>query len=131
MNKSPSFTRSLPLLRSPHWLLVKCRILFKISLLTCKTLHEKQPVYLHSMLVASLPSHSLRSNKGITLSVPRVKTNTGTRAFHSRAPSLMEQPAGVCPFSHFSCYIQETSKDTFPRLGLSPIDTSKPDGPLM
>ena len=48
----------------------------------------KTPVYLHSMLAASLPSHSLRSSKGISLSVHRVKTNTGARAFHSCAPSL-------------------------------------------
>ena len=67
VTKSPPFTRSVPLLRSLHWLPVKFRILFKISLLTYKTIHEKQPVYLHSMLAASLPSHSLRSNKGICL----------------------------------------------------------------
>ena len=51
-------------------------------------LREKQPVYLHSMLAASIPSHSLRSNNDNSLSVPRVKTNTGARAFHSCAPSL-------------------------------------------
>ena len=86
--KSPPFTRSIPLLRSLHWLLVRFRILFKINLLTYKTLREKQPVYLHSMLAASIPSRSLRSNNDNSLSVPRVKTNTGARAFHSCAPSL-------------------------------------------
>ena len=35
------------------------------------------------MLAASLPSHSLRSNKRISVSVPSVKTNSGVRAFHS------------------------------------------------
>ena len=64
VTKSPPFTRSVPLLRSLHWLPVKFRIFFKISLLTYKTLHEKQFVYLHSMLAASLPSRTLRSNKG-------------------------------------------------------------------
>ena len=88
VTKSPPFTRSLPLLRSLHWLPVRFRILFKINLLTYKTLREKQPVYLHSMLAASLPSRSLRSNNDNSLSVPRVKTNTGARAFHSCAPSL-------------------------------------------
>ena len=77
---------------SLHWLPLKFRTLFKISLLTYKMLHEKQPVYFHSMLAASLASHSLRSNKGISLSVPRVKTNTGTRPFHSCAPSLWNNP---------------------------------------
>ena len=88
VTKSPPLTRRLPLLRSLHWLPVRFRILVKINLLTYKTLCEKQPVYLHSMLAASLPSRSLRSNNNDSLSVPRVKTNTGARAFHSCAPSL-------------------------------------------
>ena len=63
-------------------------MLFKINMLTYKTLREKQPVYLHSVLAASIPSRSLRSNNDNSLSVPRVKTNTGAGAFHSCAPSL-------------------------------------------
>ena len=39
------------------------------------------------MLAASLPSCSLRLNNDNSLSVLRVKTNTGARAFHSCAPS--------------------------------------------
>ena len=71
MTKSPPFTRSIPLLRSLQWLPVRFRILFKINLLTYKTLSEKQPVYLRSMLAASIPSRSLRSNNDNSLSVPR------------------------------------------------------------
>ena len=95
MTKSPPFTRSIPLLRSLHWLPVRLRILFKINLLTYKTLREKQPVYLHSMLAASIPSRSLRSYNDNSLSVARVKTNTGARAFHSCAPSLWNLPLSV------------------------------------
>ena len=88
VTKSPPFTHSNPLFRSLHWLPVRFRILFKINLLTYKTLREKQPVYLHSMLAALIPSRSLRSNNDNSLSVPRVKTNTDARAFHCCAPSL-------------------------------------------
>ena len=88
VTKSPPFTRSIPLLRSLHWLPVKYRVHFKICLLTYKALHEEQPIYLRSFIAISLPSHSLRSNRGITLSIPRIKTNTGARAFSSCAPSL-------------------------------------------
>ena len=88
VTKSVLFTRSIPLLRSLHWLPVRFRILFKTNLLTYKTLREKQPVYLHSMLAASIPSHSLRLNNDNRLSVRRDKINTGARAFHSCAPSL-------------------------------------------
>ena len=88
VTKSPPFTRSVPLLRSLHWLPVKYRVHFKICLLTYKALHEEQPVYLCSLIAISLPSRSLRSNRGMTLSIPRIKTNTGARAFSSCAPSL-------------------------------------------
>ena len=112
VTKPPPFTRSIPLLRSLHWLPVRFRILFKINFLTYKTLCDKQPVYLHSMLAASIPSRSLRSNNDNNLSVPRVKTNTGARAFHSCGPFSLKQPPTVCPFSQFSCYLQEISEDT-------------------
>ena len=88
VTKSPPLTWSFALLRSLHWLLVRFRIFFKINCLTCKTLCEKQHVYPHSILAASLPSYSLRLNRDYSLSVPRVKTNTGARGFHSCAPSL-------------------------------------------
>ena len=86
--KSPPFTISASLLRSLHWLPVKFRVDFKICLLTFTMLHEKQPVYRYSMQAKSLPSQLRRSNKGITLSVLMVKTNTGARPFQSCSPSL-------------------------------------------
>ena len=49
---------------------------------------SKKPVYLRSLIATSLPSRSLRSNRGISLSAPRIKTNSGARAFSSCAPSL-------------------------------------------
>ena len=98
VTKSPPFTRSVPLLRSLHWLPVKYRVHFKICLLTYKALHEEQPVYLCSLIAISLPSCSLRSNRGITLSIPRIKTNTGARAFRYCAPSLWNNlPLSVRP----------------------------------
>ena len=110
--KSPPFTRSVPPLRFRHWLPVKFRVLFKISMLTYKILHEKQPVYLHSMLAASSPFHSLRSKKGISLSVPRESRPIQVLEHSLLCPFSLEQPATVCPFSHFSCCLQETSEDT-------------------
>ena len=106
VTKSPPFTRSIPLLCSLHWLPVRFRILLKINLLTYKSLREKQPIYLHSMLATSIPSRSLRSNND-SLSVPRVKTNSGARAFRFSllCPFSLEQPPSVCSFSHFSCYL--------------------------
>ena len=67
VTKSPPCTRSVPLLRSLHWLPVKYRVHFKICLLTYKALHEEQPVYLRSLIATSLPLRPQRSNRGITL----------------------------------------------------------------
>ena len=88
VTKSPPFTRTVPLLRSLHWLPVKYRLHFKMCLLTYTALHEEQPVYLRSLIATSHSSRSLRSNRGITVSIPRIKANTGARAFSSCAPSL-------------------------------------------
>ena len=130
VTKSPPFTCNVPLLRSLHWLPVKYRLHFKICLLTYKALHEEQPVYLHSLIATSLPSHSLRSNRGITLSVPRIRTNTGARAF--RSSFSLEQPSTICPFSHFGCHLQRMSQNVPFRLGLlPPLDTGVPNGLLM
>ena len=126
VTKSPPFTRSVPLLRSLHWLPVKYRVYFKIFLLTYKALHEEQPVYLCSLIATSLPSCSLRSNREITLSVPRIRTITSARAFSS-----LEQPSTICPFSHLACHLQKTSQNIPFRLGLSPVDTGVPNGMLM
>ena len=131
VTKSPPFTRSAPLLCSLQWLPVKFRILFKISLLTYKTIHEKHPVYLHYMLAASLPSHLLRSNKGISLSVPRVKTNSGARAFHSCAPSLWNNlPLSVCSAISVAAFKKNLKTHLFD-LAFPPIIISTPDDPLL
>ena len=45
VTKQPPLTRSVPLLRSLHWLPLKFRIEFKTCLLTYKTFNENQPGY--------------------------------------------------------------------------------------
>ena len=117
VTKSLPFIRSVPLLRCLHWLPVKYRVHFKIVLLTYKALHEEKPVYFRSFIATSLPSRSQRSNRGITLSVPRVRTKTGLQLLH---PFSFEQPSTICPFSYLSFQLQKTSQNTPFRLGLPP-----------
>ena len=88
VTRSPPRTRSAPLLHKLHWLPIKFRVQFKICLLTFKTLSTVQPAYLHDLLSISNPSHSLRGNKGRLLSVPKIRSKTGARAFSSCAPVL-------------------------------------------
>ena len=74
---------------------IEYRVHFKICLLTYKALHGEQPGYFCSLIATSLPSRSLRSNRGITLSVPRISTNTGARAFISCTPLWNNLPLSV------------------------------------
>ena len=81
VTRSPRFSPSVPFLKSLHWLPVRYRIILKICTLTYQALSTKQPAYLHSMLTAARQPRQLRSSGSGLLSVPRVKTNAGPRAF--------------------------------------------------
>ena len=56
---------------------------------------------------------------------------TQAQELFTLVPMSFEQPAAVCPFNHFNCYLQETPEDTSLRLGLSPLGTGTPDSLLM
>jgi hypothetical protein len=88
VTRSNLLAHSAPLRQSLHWLPVSFRIEFKINVLTFKTLSTGQPSYLYGVLNKATQSRSLRSNKGLKLFVPRVRTNMGKRAFSSCGPVL-------------------------------------------
>ena len=126
VTKYPPFSRSLPLLRSLHWLPVRFRIMFKINLLTYKTPCEKQPVYPHSMIAASIPSRLLRSSNDDSVSVPRVRTNTAARAFHSCGLSLWNNlPWTPACLMAYWCY--GTVNQSINQTSIAPISPAKPD----
>ena len=78
-----------PTLKALHWLPVEKGIIFKILLVTCKTLNGLAPSYLTTLITRYHPTRKLRSSSRSTLQVPRVKTSTyGDRAFSSAAPKL-------------------------------------------
>ena len=130
VTKSPSFTCSVPLLCCLHWLPVRFRILFKINLLTYKTLHENQPFYLHSMLAASLPSCSLRSSMIIVFQSLGWRP-TQVQELFTLVPHLFGttsccrcvQPIQLLPLRNVWRHLFD--------LAFSPIDTGMPDGLLM
>uniref|UniRef100_A0A8P4JV61 Reverse transcriptase domain-containing protein n=1 Tax=Dicentrarchus labrax TaxID=13489 RepID=A0A8P4JV61_DICLA len=81
-----------PVLASLHWLPVKCRIEFKILLLTYKALHGQAPSYLKELIVPYYPSRTLRSlNAGLLVVPIDSKSGTGARAFSYQAPLLWNQ----------------------------------------
>ena len=133
VTKSKLFTRSDPLLRSLHWLPVKYRVYFKICLLTYKALHEEQPVYLRSLIATSLPSRSPRSSRGITLSISRIRTNTGARALSSCTPSVWNNlPLSVYSATSAAIFRRCLITYLFPLcLPPPPVHTGVPNGLLM
>ncbi len=88
VTRSPRFSRSVPLLKSLHWLPVRYRIIFKICTITYHALSSRQPSYLHSLFIPVRKPIQLRSSSSDLLFVPRVNTNIGTRAFSVAAPTL-------------------------------------------
>ncbi len=76
-----------PILKELHWLPVRCRVDFKILLLTHKALHGKAPTYLSDMLTFKEGRQS-RSTKLNLLAVPITKcVMFGDRAFSVYAPT--------------------------------------------
>ena len=71
-----------------HWLPIKARIIYKISLFCYKSIIDHSaPVYIDELLSLHQSVKSLRSNSSNLLSVPRTKTKTfGDRAFGSFGP---------------------------------------------
>ena len=72
------------------WQPVEKRIIFKILLMTYKTLNGLAPCYLTTLITRYHPTRKLHSSTRSTLQVPRVKTSTyGNRAFSSAAQKLL------------------------------------------
>ena len=74
-----------------HWLPVKYRVLFKIAVLTFKSIYGQSPEYLRELInIRSNTQYNLRSNNGLFLTFPTIKTRKtlGDRAFCVAAPTV-------------------------------------------
>ena len=74
VTRSPRSSRSVPLLKSLHWLPVHYRIIIKICTIAYQALSSTQPAYLNSMLIPAGNSRQVRSTSSNPLYIPRVKT---------------------------------------------------------
>ncbi len=78
-----------PILFNLHWLPVSSRIIYKILLLTFKSLHGLAPTYLSDLLSPYTPSRLLRSSGEELLCVPRSRLSSmGGRSFSVMAPKV-------------------------------------------
>ena len=86
VTKAPRFCRSIPLLKSLHWLPIKFRIQFKICTFVLLCLNDGKPSYLFSLLFSAVKH--LRSNNTNKLKVPLIRTKFCARAFSVSGSTL-------------------------------------------
>ena len=89
---SKKYDHITPLMKQLHWLPISQRIIYKIVLITYKSLNGSAPHYINNMLKPYTPSANLRSlSKGL-LTIPSVKlVNYGERSFSYAAPKLWNE----------------------------------------
>ena len=91
------FCHITSLLRSPPWLPVKYRIVFKIILTTFKAIHGLALTYISELIsVRDTGRYDFRSSDGLLLAPCRGKTLTtlGDRSFHAAASKLWKDLPG-------------------------------------
>ena len=90
--RAHKFCHVTPLLAELHWLPVRCRMHYKVLLITFKILQGLSPKYLSDLISIHQPlSYNLRRNDhGRLLERPSAKTKktTGDRAFQVAVPFL-------------------------------------------
>lgn len=82
---SPKQYHISDLLQKLHWLPVQQRVTFKLATLAFKCRNQSAPSYLTELLSDYRPSRALRSSDCNLLTVPRVKTQFGSRGFRVAA----------------------------------------------
>ena len=88
LTNTPKYAHITPVLKELHWLPVKSRIIFKIALLTFKSLHDLGPTSLKDMLEIYDPPRALRSCSKNLLAIPRFCNTFGKRSFAHCAPTI-------------------------------------------
>ena len=78
-----------PLMKELHWLPIKCRMNYKLLMLTFKCLHQLAPQYLADLVTIYEPGRSLRSSNTLSLTERKARPKTyGERTCSYMAPRL-------------------------------------------
>jgi len=91
----------MPVLRQLHWLPVRQRIEFKMTVLVYKALNGLSPQYLvdDCQLITTTGRRRLPSSNVATCDVPRTRTTLGDRSFTAAGPHLWNSlPLHLCDF---------------------------------
>ena len=105
---------SAPLLRELHWLPIKERVIYKVLLLTYKSVNKLAPAYLTELLKAYKPGYeNLPSAKKCLLDVPGTHRKCGDNAFCVAAPSTGTHFLFTFGFLRLSPFLRSVLKLTF------------------
>jgi hypothetical protein len=89
---SKKYDHITPLMKQLHWLPISQSIIYKIVLITYKSLNGSAQHYINNMLKPYTPSANLRSSTKGLLTVHSVKlVNYGERSFSYAAPKLWSE----------------------------------------
>ena len=81
----------MPVLKRLHWLPVKQRIQYKLTLLTFKCQNSMAPEYLTNLITPYVPTRTLRSQAQGLLTQPKCNLKVGERAFRFAAPKVWNE----------------------------------------
>ena len=128
------------ILKDLHWLPVRHRIDYKISLITFKALNTNNPKYLKELIKPQIPQKSLRSSSQFLLEVPASRSALHDRAYSVVGPktinslpinlrkmAFVSEP-GSCLIGSFKKQLKPTcSPNTYPAKALflqAPLQSS-------
>ena len=75
-----------PILKRLHWLPLRQRVEYKVSLLSYKIRQTSEPAHLSALLIEHVPTHNLRLSERSYLEIPRTKLALASQAFSVAAP---------------------------------------------
>jgi len=85
--QAPWSVSATNLRRDLHWLPIRHRVIYKLSVLTYKALHTGQPYYLADLIDLYRPSRCLRYSNCHLLAVPSCAKSFASRAFCVSSPN--------------------------------------------
>jgi len=101
-------------LEALHWLPVRQRIVFKIAVLTYKSLNTQQPAYLHCLLYPYQPSCTLHSACQNLLQILLVNINFGRCSFSCALAEIWNNlPDTVKDLPFFTTFITRLKSHLF------------------
>ena len=111
ITRTRTFHSITPVLKKMHWLPVHKRNIFKLLVLTYRSIRSTAPQYLSSLLRSHQPSRTLRfASQALTVDRTRLDTY-GSRAFSMAGPALCnEQPHAIKCAETLSSFKSQSKK---------------------